>query len=167
MRRTAEVTIAAEGRDKGKKFLLTEMPSDRAEDWATRLLLALGKAGVEVDEGIFGMGMAGIAVMGIRAMGQLPWEVAKPLMAEMFECIQIMPDPKHPGVVRALIADDIEEVATRFRLRDEVIRLHVGFSVADFISNLRNLSMALAEQATARTFEPGPDTVTFPQPSDE
>jgi hypothetical protein len=157
-RRTATVTIAAEGRDQGKTFLITEMPSDKGEEWACRLLLALGKSGVQVDEHIFSMGMAGIAAMGVQAMGHLPWEVAKPLMAEMFECIRIMPDSKHPNVVRPLIVDDIEEVATRLRLRDEVINLHIGFSVADFISNLRKLSSALAEQATARAFEPGEDT---------
>ncbi|MCI0152403.1 DUF3990 domain-containing protein [Paraburkholderia sediminicola] len=31
-----------DGRDHGKVFQLTEMPSDQAEKWAIRVLLALG-----------------------------------------------------------------------------------------------------------------------------
>jgi hypothetical protein len=164
-RREAVVVIDAEGRDKGKIFRLTELPAEQGEEWATRLLLALGKSGVEVPEGVFSMGMAGLAAVGIRAMGGLPWEVAKPLMQEMMACVQIQPGPD-ARIVRRMIPDDIEEVATRLRLRDEVINLHLGFSVRGFISNLRSLQEASIEQAVDRIVGTGPDTETSPPPSD-
>jgi hypothetical protein len=166
MRREATVVIDAEGRDKGKIFRLTELPAEQGEEWATRALLALGKSGAEVPEGIFAMGMAGIAAVGIRSLLQLPWDVAKPLMQEMMACVQIQPGPD-PRVVRRMIPDDIEEVATRLRLRDEVIQLHLGFSVRGFISNLRAMQEASVEQAVDRIVGTGPDTETSPQPSDE
>lgn len=165
-RREATVVIDAEGRDRGKIFRLTELPAEQGEEWATRLLLALGKSGVDVPEGIFAMGMAGIAAVGIRAMGNLPWEVAKPLMQEMMACVQIQPGPDSK-IVRRLIADDIEEVSTRLRLRDEVIQLHMGFSVRGFISNLTKLREASVAEAVDRIVGTGPDIGMSPPPSDE
>jgi hypothetical protein len=54
----------------------------------------------------------------------------------MWECVQIMPDPSKPHVVRALIEQDIEEVATRLKIRGEIWKLHTGFlkAVAPSIS---------------------------------
>ncbi|MNL82434.1 hypothetical protein D3C87_2098140 [compost metagenome] len=42
-------------------------------------------------------------------------------------CVQIQPSP---SVVRPLIDDDIEEVATLFHLRKQVLGLHMDFSTA-------------------------------------
>lgn len=166
-RREATVVIDTEGRDKGRIYRLTELPAEQGEEWATRLLLALGKSGVEVPEGIFAMGMAGIAAVGIRSMGNLPWAVAKPLMQEMMACVRFQPGPD-PNVVRPLNPNgsDIEEVSTRLRLRDEVINLHMGFSVRGFISNLRAMQEASVEQAVDRIVGTGPDTGTSPPLSD-
>lgn len=126
-RTTLTYTVTDEGRDQGKTFVLTEMPSSRAEAWAMRALLALMGGGVDIPEGFERMGMAGMAEVGLRALSSLKWEVAEPLLSEMFECIQIMPDSSKPHVVRALIEQDIEEIRTRINLRLEVWKLHVGF----------------------------------------
>mgnify|MGYP000555989913 FL=1 len=135
-RNTANYTVTDEGRDQGKVFVLTEMPASRAESWAMRALLALMAGGVEVPEGFERMGMAAMAEIGIKALAGLKWEVAEPLLAEMWECVQIMPDPSKPHVVRALIEQDIEEVATRLKIRGEIWKLHTGFlkAVAPSIS---------------------------------
>ena len=135
-RATANYTVTDEGRDNGKVFVITEMPASKAESWAMRALLALMAGGVEVPDGFERMGMAGMAEVGIRALAGRKWEVAEPLLAEMWECVQIMPDPSKPHVVRALIEQDIEEVATRLKLRGEVWKLHTGFlkAVAPSIS---------------------------------
>lgn len=162
-RKEATIVIEAAGRDQNKIFRLHEMPASQAEAWATRLLLALGKSGVEVPEGFLSMGMAGIAAIGIRAIGNLQWDVARPLLDEMMSCIRIQPGP-NPAIVRALIEDDIEEVATRMRLRDEVINLHLGFSIRATILNLKT-SQAQVEQAADRIVGPGPDIATSPKPS--
>lgn len=135
-RATANYTVTDEGRDQGKVFVITEMPASKAESWAMRALLALMAGGVEVPDGFERMGMAGMAEVGLKAIAGLKWEVAEPLLAEMWECVQIMPDSGKPHVTRALIEQDIEEVATRLKLRMEVWKLHTGFlkAVAPSIS---------------------------------
>lgn len=135
-RATANYTVTDEGRDQGKVFVLTEMPASKAESWAMRALLALMSGGVEVPDGVENMSMATMAEVGIRALSGLTWDVAEPLLAEMFECVQMMPDPSKPHIIRALIEQDIEEVATRLKLRAEVWKLHTGFlkAVAPSIS---------------------------------
>ena len=126
-RRESRVTIDAKGRDNGKIFVLTEMSADKAERWATRLLFALINNGAEFPDNIQEMGMAGIAAIGIKSLGKLPYEQAEPLLDEMFECVRIQPNPKDPNLVRLLIADDIEEVTTRILLRKELFKLHIDF----------------------------------------
>lgn len=129
-RKTLTVTIDAAGRDQGKAFFIREMPASQAELWAVRAFLALARSGVDVPEDIASSGLAGIASLGLKALTGLKFEEARDLMAEMFDCIQIIPDPSKPNVQRALIEDDIEEVPTRLRLRKEVLELHVNFSTA-------------------------------------
>lgn len=164
MRKEATVVIEAEGRDKGKVFRLRELSAEAAESWGLRLMLALSKSGVEVPEGFLEMGMVGVAAMGLKAMGGLPWEVAKPLLDEMMWCIQIQPGSRQE-IVRELISDDIEEVSTRIRLREEVLTLHTGFSVREFLSNLRRAR----EEAAIRAAQivTGDDTEISQQESGE
>lgn len=129
-RRTAVSVIDADGRDKGKRFLITEMSASQAERWAVRAFLAMGATGIEIPDDIKEAGLAGLAALGVQAMGFIPFEAAEPLLAEMFDCIQFVPDPANPTFTRPLIEDDIEEVATRLKLRKDVIELHTGFSLA-------------------------------------
>ena len=131
-RREKRVTIPSddpENRDSGKTFLIREMSAAQAEDWAMRALLALTAAGAEVPDDIEGAGMAGLAVMGVQALAGLKHADVKPLLDEMFACVQICPDRQNPNVVRPLVEDDIEEVATRLTLRKAILELHVGFSL--------------------------------------
>lgn len=136
-RREQRLTIAAEGRDKGKVFLLREMPASQAERWAMRAFMALGKADVDIPPDLAAAGLAGIAALGVRALGAAPFMEVEPLLGEMMTCVQAVPDPSRPEIVRLLIEDDIEEVATRIQLREAVIELHTGFSVAAALSSLK------------------------------
>lgn len=125
------VVIEDEGRDKGKVFIITEMASDRGERWAIRALLALTNAGVMIDDKSLSAGMAGIAAVGLEALGRLSFEVAQPLLDEMFTCIKIKPSEKAPP--REILQGDdgdIEEIKTRLTLRMAVLKLHVNFSKA-------------------------------------
>jgi hypothetical protein len=135
-RNTLNYTVTDEGRDKGKTFVLTEMPASRAEAWAMRAILALLANNVELPDGFERLGMAGMAEVGIKALSGLKWDVAEPLLSEMWDCVQIMPDPSKPQIVRNLIEEDIEEISTRVKLRAEVWKLHTGFlkAVAPSIS---------------------------------
>lgn len=133
-RNTVTYTVTDANRDNGKTFLITEMSAAQAEAWAMRAILALMDGKIDLPEGVELEGMAGIAKIGIKALAGLRWEVAEPLMKEMFDCIQIIPDPSRPQIVRPLIEQDIEEIMTRVKLRGEVWALHTGFSVTAALS---------------------------------
>lgn len=121
------ITIDGQGRDKGKVFHLTEMPASQAEWWAMRAIMAMGRGGVDLPDDVRSMGMAALALEGLKALSKIQPEEAKPLMDEMLDCVQFVPDPKDHSVRRPLIEADIEEITTRLNLRAEVFRLHVDF----------------------------------------
>lgn len=129
-RKEARVRIEVEGRDKGKMFLLREMPASQAERWAIRAFLAMAKSGIDIPDDVAQSGMAGFAKVGIGMMVRIPFEDADPLLAEMFQCISIIPDANRSDFSRGLVEDDIEEIATRLKLRMDVLKLHVDFSKA-------------------------------------
>ena len=62
-----ELTYTAQdGRDKGKKFKLTEMGAAQAERWAMRALLAFMNSGAEIPSGLDKLGMSALAEVGIK-----------------------------------------------------------------------------------------------------
>ena len=130
MRKTLRYTVTDSGRDHGKVFLITEMSASDAEDWALRAFFALMNSGIDVPDEVADMGFAGIASVGLKALGKVEYSKAKPLFDDMMTCVQVMPDPAKPNVVRSLIDTDIEEVTTRLKLRSEVFKLHTDFLAA-------------------------------------
>ena len=127
MRKEIDITITDPGRDEGKTFHICEMPAARAEKWAMRALLAVARSGVDLPDDFTGMGMQGIAMVGIRAITKIAFEDAEPLLDEMMECVMVKPDARNPAIKRVLFEGDIEEIATLVKLRQEVINLHIGF----------------------------------------
>ena len=155
--KTKYVTLpATAGRDAGKQFLITEMSAIKAEKWATRAILAMGRSGLDIPDNIRGAGMAAMAVLGLRTMLSMKWEDAEPLLDEMLGCIQIIPDPKkNPTFLRKLEEVDIEEVKTLFDLRLEVFALHTGFSsAADLLKSTKDQMGPVAEQSNTQTSQP-------------
>ncbi|MDB5777611.1 MAG: hypothetical protein JWP38_3744 [Herbaspirillum sp.] len=126
-RKVLKYKITDAGRDFGKVFVLTEMPARLGHQWATRALFAVMNGGIEIPENILSAGFAGIAAVGIKALGRVSVEVADPLLQQLMECVQILPDPTRPEVMRTLVVDDIEEVKTIFLLQKEVLTLHIDF----------------------------------------
>lgn len=126
-RKETFITIDANGRDQGKVFYIKEMAASQAEWWAMRALMAMGRGGVDIPDNLRSMGMAAMAVEGLKAVSKIPPEEARPLLEELMMCVQAVPNPADKSVVRPLIESDIEEVATRLNLRAEVFKLHVDF----------------------------------------
>jgi hypothetical protein len=147
-RTTLNYTVEDEGRDSGKVFTLTELPASRAESWAMRAILALMAGGVNLPDGFENLGMAGMAEIGIKSLSGLKWEVAEPLLDEMWQCVRIIPDPSKPHVIRNLIEEDIEEVTTRIKIRAEVWKLHAGFLMAAAPSTLKDSRAAASKKTT-------------------
>lgn len=140
-----------EGRDKGKTFILKEAAAAQAERWATRALFALARSGVDMPKNTEGAGWAGLAYLGLQALSKVTMDEVQPLLDEMWSCVTIRPDPKHPEVTRALYwggpdgeGSDIEEIATMVKLRAEVFALHSGFSMP----GVNSTSTTLPETST-------------------
>jgi hypothetical protein len=121
-----EKTIVIEiGRDKGKRFLITEMPVEQADSWAMRALFAMGNGGGDL--GIDPrMGMAGMIGIALEALTKVKPEDGIPLLNELLGCVQIIPSD---GVARPLntAIGDVADFPTLWKLRKEVLTLHTDF----------------------------------------
>jgi len=152
-RREKQIAIEADGRDKGKLFVITEMPATAAEKWGIRVFLAMGQSGVEIPDDLAKAGLMGVASMGVQALLGMPWNLVEPLLDEMWACVAFIPNPGQPGtlVTGNMLDTQIEEVATRLLLRQEVLDLHLGFSLAEFTSNFRLAMTAMVTDDSSNT----------------
>jgi hypothetical protein len=151
--KTKEIVIETAGRDQGKAFVLTELPAMQAEKWAARAFNGLARANVEIPDTVVGAGLVGVWVMGIKMLFAMDFAICSELMDEMLSCVQFRPDPANPAVLRPIIGKgsaqgDVEEVTTLKELREEVFKLHVGFSLAEII---QKLTSALNPQTSSNT----------------
>jgi hypothetical protein len=149
LRKTKTIVIKATAydrpnRDAGKHFLLTEMSAAHAEKWAARALLAIAQSGAEIPPEVLAMGVPAVLAMGVRSLMTMAFADAEPLLDEMMGCVQVVPDPKRPDIMRPLDDEDIEEVTTRLLLRSELVELHTGFSIAAVLSKLGQAATAPA-----------------------
>ncbi len=122
-RKTCRLTITDEGRDQNKTFVLTELPALDIERWTVRLVLALGKNGVNLPEVQADSGFAGIAGMLWVLIAQIRPEDAEGLMATMLQGLKI----DEGKITRDITGDDIEEPDTLLQIRMAWVDLHAGF----------------------------------------
>lgn len=130
-RKSVFLTIDADNRDAGKRFLITEMSALNIEKWFYRLVIALNRGGAPMPENIMLGGMAAFAHINPSVLAFLSWGEAEPLIDELLACVQAWP-PASP-IPRPRVATDTEEFWTLMHLRIEVLALHVGFSTADVL----------------------------------
>nr|WP_250135698.1 hypothetical protein [Escherichia coli] len=71
------------------------MSASQAEWWAMRAIMAMGRGGVELPDDVRSLGMAALALEGLKALSKIPPDEARPLMDEMMDCVQFVPDPKN------------------------------------------------------------------------
>jgi hypothetical protein len=129
-------------RDAGKVFEITEMPAARAEKWAWSMVLALKGTSGQIPEMDYPLGAVGVMVRGMNAFlaSDVKIELLWPLLEELMTCVRIIRIPnamdKTTGrpVAHLLLENDIWEGKTLTWLRQEVLSLHVGFSIADAVS---------------------------------
>lgn len=131
-RKVSNVTIADDNRDKGKVFVLTELAALDAYKWGLKAISAMIRAGADLPEELLKMGMVGVLSAGVFRLGYVPFAELEPLHDELLSCIQYMPTPERPDVVRKLFVGDVEEPTTYARLAKEVFYLHTGFFPPDY-----------------------------------
>lgn len=122
LRKSITITIG-EGRDKGKRFKITEWPATTAERWALRVLLGLGAGGIELPPEILQLGAAGILYAAGSQILKIPSRRALRLADELMECIERVEEK----TTRSLVEQDIEDFTTRLKLKAEVVKLTYGF----------------------------------------
>jgi len=129
MRRTKEVTITEEGRDKGKTFLLTEMPAEEGELWATLAMDLLQRAGFIISKETKEAGMSGLAVTAQPFTFATGRALQDPALDTMWRYVQYQPKKADAPPQKLFEGDDcqIEEWTTRLKLRVEFVQLHTGF----------------------------------------
>ncbi|MHB8272816.1 hypothetical protein [Bradyrhizobium sp.] len=162
MRKTRTVTVpkfpGCDNRDLGRVYFIEEWPAARADNWMMRVAFAFNKGGGSIPQDVAGIGWEGIAVIGINTFlrGSIEPETMIPLCDELLECVKIIRDPKFPDAVTKIVSDDdIEEVATRWWLRDQVVSVHVGFSPGAAL-------FALLDSIMTRAPKDSPNTSTSP-----
>ena len=153
MRRTVVVFIEKpapgekENRDAGKSFLITEVSAVQAEEWGLRAIMAIGTSGFIVPQEMADAGLIGAAIVGYQAFMGASEAAVLPLWREMLPaCVQgktpieenqfghqiLM--PWHPGLV--------EEVSTLVLLRQKILELHTGFTLAELAQRLKTVTSA-------------------------
>lgn len=123
--KTKQITIE-HGRDKGRVFLITEMSAAHADNWAMRALIALANGGVDLGGLSPQQGMMGMAGVALDALGRLKADDAIPLLNELLNCVQIIPEGGQPRPLN-MNFNDVEDFTTLWRLRKEVFALHTDF----------------------------------------
>nr|DAW50840.1 MAG TPA: tail assembly chaperone protein [Caudoviricetes sp.] len=123
--KTKQITIE-HGRDKGRVFLITEMSAAHADNWAMRALIALANGGVDLGGLSPQQGMMGMARVALDALGRLKADDAIPLLNELLDCVQIIPEGGRPRPLN-MDFNDVEDFTTLWRLRKEVFALHTDF----------------------------------------
>jgi hypothetical protein len=146
---SSDVPENRRNRDGGKVFVITEMSALQAERWANRAILAVGNSGAKIDH-VKGAGIAGIAVLGFKALFGISEGPALELADELMTCVRIKVAAMPQG--RPLTDDDIEEVATRWLLKEKVFELHTGFSWAE----IKLALISAAQAASANTLPTSP-----------
>lgn len=128
--RTVTLT-ATHGRDTGKLFRVGEMPPLDTVAYVLRLLAAIRLDGVPELMALFEPGErdTGHDIEGVlRLLAGCDAAAVRELMADALTHVTIAPDPKHPGMFRALRADDIKELKTLGDVLGAFLRVNVANS---------------------------------------
>ena len=134
MARKTKDLVIADGRDKGKTFVITEMSVIDADNWAHRALLAMFRGGVDVGNLDFSNintsgGMLELARVVIAGLGNMQESIATDLLNELLDCAKIVPSGRTPRDI--LLDSDIESIKTLWQIRKEALMIHIDFLTDD------------------------------------
>lgn len=121
--------VDAEGRDKGKEFIITEMSAWDADSLAQDIFRAMGDSNYSgIPPDVIAMGCAGLATVGLSVISASSPEVARTLRDRLIDTVDIV--ISHDGnrnqrKVNGSI--DFEEVATIRALLDKVFQVNFDF----------------------------------------
>jgi hypothetical protein len=120
MLKSVDIIIEA-GRDKGKKFTITEMPAVKMDKWATKALIILGKTGNS-----FNLAQIDLESL-LRSLSSADYEGVEPLLEELLSCATFDKDGVSMVMTSSIADGIVEDWTTLFRLRIEALKLNLGF----------------------------------------
>lgn len=122
-------TVEAEGRDKGKEFIITEMSAWDADSLAQDIFRAMGDSNYSgIPQDVIAMGCAGLATVGLSVLSASSPEVAKTLRDRLIDTVEIVITHEGKSNRRKVNGTiDFEEVATIRSLLDKVFQTNFDF----------------------------------------
>lgn len=125
------VVYGQHGRDAGKQYTIQEIDPLTAAGYALRLNSALR---IESYEALIAEWQAASKKSGapidaiLGALRGADPKAVHELITEVLDYVRVTPDPKHPGVLRPLLADrsDIRELKTLGEVLAGVLKLNFG-----------------------------------------
>lgn len=120
-RKEIEIKIE-EGRDAGKTFKITEMPAVQMDKWVTKAVGILGKNGASVVD-IASLSFTTLVVSLMKS----DTEEASQLFDELLACASFIKDGVAVSMKGTMIDSVIEEWSTLMRLKNESLKLNLGF----------------------------------------
>lgn len=140
-----------DNRDAGKTFAVKEASAGQAEEWGLRAMMALGTSGITVPPEIAGAGLVGLALIGYQAFMGSREDAVLPLWREMLPaCVSYVPPLDHNARM-PFNEQLIEEVSTRLILREKIMEVHTGFTLAEIALRLRQVTSAVSSSPNTST----------------
>lgn len=127
-----ESIITIQDQDQELTFKIKQMPVTRLQDWIIRALLLVAGSGAQVPDGsdIKAAG-AFLAEKGLTALGNIDFEKARPLIAEMLGCCSRVVEKVEERCTPESVDNYILDVTTLFKLEMEAFKLNLGFFVPE------------------------------------
>lgn len=121
--------VEAEGRDKGKEFIITEMSAWDADSLAQDIFRAMGDAEFSsIPPDVISMGCAGLATVGLSVISASSPEVARALRDRLMSTVDIVITTDKTRNQRKVNGSlDFEEVATIRSVLDKVFQVNFNF----------------------------------------
>lgn len=120
-------------RDKGKKFLITELPAIQADEWAHELVYEASIAGMNLREiDVLNVdtksmqGMIEIGTVVATTLGRIHHKRSRELKFDLLDkCVQIVPTGGEPRA--CMWASEIEDMQNFSILFAQALAIHVSF----------------------------------------
>ena len=128
-RKEISFIVEADGRDKGKEFLITEMSAWDADTLAQDIFRAMGDSGFsEIPADVIAMGCAGLATVGLSVISASSPDVARQLRDRLMSTVAIVITHEGTRQQRKVKGElDFEEVSTIRTLLDKVFKVNFDF----------------------------------------
>lgn len=150
---TIEKPAEGENRDAGKSFVVKEADAIQTEEWGLRALMALGTGGIQIPPELLSLGVLAIPLVGYQAFMGAREDSVLALWREMLPACVFMQHNEEKQVREPFRPGMVEEVSTLLLLRQAIMELHTGFTIAELTSKFASMGSAFMKQSSLTTHD--------------